>query len=79
MCGTSLWGSTSEQAVDLGFALMPNDHYATREVWTYGTEVRAIYVYWVVIPGGGGMSPVERPLSLVIGDIVGVVAVRGDA
>ena len=79
MRGRSLWRTVGEQAVDLGLALMPNDHHATREVWTYGasgTEVRAIYIRWVVIPGGGSMSPVERPLSLVVGDIVGVVAVR---
>ena len=49
MRGASLWRSTSEEAVDLGFATIPNGHLAGREFHPYGasgTEVRVIHRYW---------------------------------
>ena len=42
---TGPWRRITEQAIDVGFASVPNDPHPTREVYPYGAEVRAIYAH----------------------------------
>ena len=46
--GTCFWRFVVEEALDAGFALMPNGHHTSRDVYPCGansTRVRAIYVW----------------------------------
>ena len=55
---------------------MPNDPYASRDPYgTNGVRVRAIYVHWwIALPDGEDIGPLERPAFLVVETAVIVVA-----